>query len=223
MDSWREWLWHRLNFYAFWTAATLGFSFRSEGSRNMPRTGPVLLLGNHESFLDPPLIGLAARRRLYYLARKTLFRPPAFAAYIRSLGAIPVDQEGVAKEGLRLSIDLLRAGKALVIFPEGERTPHGEMLPFKPGIHLVLRKVPVPIVPVGVAGAFEAMPRTASFPRLSPFFLPSTGASIAVSVGKPIAPEHYQSMARDELLDFLFQQVHAQVHRAEKLTRGPAL
>jgi 1-acyl-sn-glycerol-3-phosphate acyltransferase len=217
MDGWRDDLWYRFNFWVLWPAFTLGFSLRTEGCRHVPRTGPLLILANHESFLDPPVIGLAIRRKIHYLARKTLFRPPAFAAYLRSMGTVPVDQEGVAKEGLRTSIDLLQAGKRLLIFPEGERTPTGHLLPFKPGIQLVLRKVPVPIVPVGVAGAYEAFPRHARLPRLAPLFWPANGASIAVSVGKPILPQRYQAVSRDGLLGFLFDEIQAQVRRAEKL------
>ncbi len=219
MYSWCDRLWYRCNFCVFWPVATLGFSFRSEGSWHMPRRGPVLVLANHESALDPPLVGLAVRRKLFYLARKTLFRPPAVAAYFRSVGGIPVDQEGVAKEGLRASIDLLHAGKALLVFPEGERTLTGQMLPFKPGIQLVLRKAAVPIVPVGVAGAFEALPRPAWLPRLSPLFWPATGAAIAVSIGKPILPARYQALGREGLLGYLFDEVQVQVRRAEKMTR----
>jgi 1-acyl-sn-glycerol-3-phosphate acyltransferase len=222
MDSWRDRLWYRFNFWVQWPFMTLAFSFRDEGSQNVPRTGPVLLLANHESFLDPPLIGLAVRRKINYLARKTLFKPAAFASYMRSMGTIPVDQEGIAKEGLKTSIDLLRSGKALLVFPEGERTLSGEMLPFKPGIQLVLRKAPVPIVPVGVAGAYEAFPRKALLPRFSPLFWSPTGASVAVSVGKPIPPERYQAVGRDELLGLLFDEVQAQVRRAEKMIRTPS-
>jgi 1-acyl-sn-glycerol-3-phosphate acyltransferase len=218
-QGWRERLWYRFNFWTLWPAFTLGFSFRSEGSRNVPPTGPLLILANHESFLDPPIIGLAVRRKIHYLARKTLFRNPLFGAYLRSMGSVPVDQEGVAKEGIRASIDLLQAGKALLIFPEGERSPEGAMLPFKPGIQLVLRKAQVPILPVGVAGAFESYPRSALLPSLCPFFLPANGAAVAVSVGKVIPAARYQGMERDHLLDYLFHEVQAQVRRAEKIVR----
>jgi 1-acyl-sn-glycerol-3-phosphate acyltransferase len=95
------------------------------------------------------------------------------------------------------------------------------MQPFMPGIQLILRKAPAPIVPVGVAGAFEAMPRRAKWPRLSPLFWPATRSAIAVSVGKPIPPERYQAVGKDGLLDFLFNEVQAQVQRAEKLKRRP--
>lgn len=87
------------------------------------------------------------------------------------------------------------------------------------GHHLEVLRRPVPIVPVGVAGAFEAMPLPAWFPRLSPLFWSPTDSSIAVSVGKPIPPERYQAVGLDRLLDYLFHEVQAQVRRAERLTR----
>jgi 1-acyl-sn-glycerol-3-phosphate acyltransferase len=161
MPDWRSALWYEANFCAVYTAYTLGLSFRSEGSQHMPRRGPVLLVANHESFLDPLAVGVAVRRRISYLARKTLFKNPLFGAYLKSVGCVPVDQEGVAKEGLKTSLERLANGDALLVFPEGERTLTGEMLPFKPGIYLLVKRANVPIVPVGVAGAYEAYPRRA--------------------------------------------------------------
>jgi 1-acyl-sn-glycerol-3-phosphate acyltransferase len=160
------------------------------------------------------------RRRTWYLARKTLFKG-IFGDYLRSVGCVAVDQDGVAKEGLRTSAELLQAGKALIVFPEGERTWTGEMQDFKPGISLVLKRAPVTIVPVGVAGAYEAFPRVAKVPRFSPLFWPATGAALAASVGKPIPPEVYTKMEREELLKFLFQKVKAEVDQAEKIVRKP--
>lgn len=221
MESRLSELWYNFNFYCTYFGYTALFSLRTEGSRNVPRSGPVLILANHESFLDPVAIGIAVRRRIWYLARKTLFASPMFGKYLESVGCLPVDQEGVAKEGLRASMDCLQAGRALLIFPEGERTLTGEMNPFKPGIALVLRKAPVPIVPVGVAGMYEAYPRQAKFPKFSPIWWPWTGGGVAVSVGEPIAPEKYQGMQREELLNFLFDRIKAQAARAEKLVRKP--
>src|SRR4051812_6980595 len=113
-------LWYDLNHAAVWTGLTLGFSVRCEGGRHVPRRGPALVLANHESFLDPLLVGMAVGRRPYYLARKTLFRNRAFGAFLRSVNCVPVDQDGVAKEGLKAVIRLLHAGEAVIVFPEGE-------------------------------------------------------------------------------------------------------
>src|SRR4051812_23764296 len=103
---------------AYWLSMavmTLGFSLRSEGRQRVPRTGPVLLIANHQSFLDPILVGLCSRRHLRFLARKTLFRVPAFAWLIRNLGAVPIDQEGIGKEGIRIILEQLRQGRAVVV------------------------------------------------------------------------------------------------------------
>jgi 1-acyl-sn-glycerol-3-phosphate acyltransferase len=219
MESWRSFLWYEANYWMVWTGFTFGFSFRSEGSRHVPRRGPVLLVANHESFLDPLAVGLAVRRHIHYLARKTLFKNPLFGNFLRSVGCVPVDQEGVAKEGLKTSIELLEANKALLVFPEGERTPTSRMQAFKPGILLLMKRAPAPIVPVGVAGAFEAYPRHRKLPRLSPLFWPPTGAAVAACVGKPIPPEHFANLSRDQILEELFGKVQEQVKRAEKIVR----
>jgi 1-acyl-sn-glycerol-3-phosphate acyltransferase len=219
MDSWLSELWYKFNFCMVYTVYTFGFSFKSVGSRHMPRHGPVLIVANHESFLDPLMIGLAVRRRIHYLARKSLFKNRLFGNYLLSVGSVPVDQDGVAKEGLRTSIELLRAGKALLIFPEGERTWDGRMQPFKPGVALILRRTPVTIVPVGVAGAFEAYPRMNLVPRPSPLFWAPTGRALACSVGRPIPPERYKGLEREPLLDLLFGAVKDEVEKAERLVR----
>src|SRR4051812_22125996 len=87
--SWAPALWYEANFCLMYSLFTLGFSLRTEGSGRMPRKGPVLVIANHESFIDPLLIGLGVRRQLAYLARKTLFKEGLFGAYLRSVGCIP--------------------------------------------------------------------------------------------------------------------------------------
>src|SRR5437870_13245478 len=101
---------------------TFGFSLRTEGFKNVPASGPALLISNHQCFLDPVLVGLAARRHLHFLARKTLFRHWGLAGLMRSLNGVPLDQQGFAREGLKTMIEQLQAGHAVLVFPEGERT-----------------------------------------------------------------------------------------------------
>ncbi len=198
---------------------TLGFSLRLQGMHNMPKTGPVLVLANHQSFLDPPLIGLAARRPLVYLARKTLFRNKYFAAMIGFLNAVPIDQDGIGKDGIRTILDQLKLGKPVAMFPEGARTPDGPMHPFKPGVHLLIKRAQVPIVPVGIAGAYDAWPIWRGYPIPAPLCFPFMKGTISVSLGKPFDSVPLAKMPREEALQVLFDKIHAEKERAEKLRR----
>jgi 1-acyl-sn-glycerol-3-phosphate acyltransferase len=185
----------------------------------VPRRGPVLLVGNHQSVLDPALMGVAARRPLYHLARKTLFHPPWFAQLMRSFNAVPVDQDGTGIQGLRQMLQLLREGHAVTLFPEGERTPTGAMQPLKPGVSLLIKRAPAPIIPVGIAGSFDAWPRTRWWPSPAPLFLPPARGTIAVSVGAPLDPQSLARMDREALLAELFQVLQKMQQRAERLRR----
>lgn len=219
MSNLISYLWYEAAYCFSFAVMTLGFSLRIEGRRNIPRQGPVLLIANHQSFLDPILIGLASPRQLVFLARKTLFKHPLAARFISSLNAVPVDQEGIAKEGLKTVLAQLQAGNAVVVYPEGERTMDGAIHPLKPGIQLLIKKAKPLIVPIGIAGAFEAMPRWRLYPTLSPLFLPPGNSTIAVSVGKPIRAERYDDMPREQVLTDLFEVLQQLYRRAENLRR----
>ena len=218
-ESTRFRVWHELFYCAYHAAFTLGFSLRLGGQRNMPPTGPALLVANHQSFVDPILVGLAARRPLVYLARKTLFKNPVFAFIIRSMNAVPIDQDGVGKEGIRTVLDQLQLGKPVVIFPEGSRTPDGPMYPLKPGILLLIKRMQVPIVPVGIAGAYDAWPIWRSYPIPAPLCWPTRPSTIAVTIGKPLDPRRYAELPREQALAELFDKIHAEHDRADRLRR----
>jgi 1-acyl-sn-glycerol-3-phosphate acyltransferase len=220
--SLRAWLDFALYEATYWVSMalmTLGFSLRSEGRQHVPRAGSALLVANHQSFLDPMLVGLCSRRHLCFLARKTLFRFPPFGWFIRTLGAVPIDQEGVGKEGLRTILEELRAGRAVVVFPEGTRTPDGAMHELRPGIHLLIKRTQAPIIPVGIAGAFQAMPIGQTLPTPAPLFLPAGKSTLAVTVGRPLDARHYAAMDRDAALAELFIELRKVAQRAERLRR----
>jgi 1-acyl-sn-glycerol-3-phosphate acyltransferase len=211
--------WYELGVWLCFTGMTLGFSLRSKGAKNVPKTGPALLISNHQSFLDPVLAGLAARRHLHYLARKTLFRHAGLAWLMRSLNAVPIDQEGFAREGLKTLMDELGAGHAVLVFPEGERTPDGRMQDFRPGIHLLIKKMDMPIVPVGIAGAFAAWPRHRPLPLPAPLFWPPWSGTIAVAIGQPIHSASLREKSREEALAELHRAVEKCHTEAESLRR----
>ncbi len=218
MPPWLSAIWYETCRLPIYTALTLGLSHRCRGGHHIPRSGPALLIANHQSFLDPIAIGVATERQLFYLARKTLFKP-YFGALLRSVNCVPVDQEGVAKEGLKAILHQLHAGHAVLVFPEGERTRTGEMYPLKPGIQFLIRRGHAPVVPVGIAGAFAAYPRHRLLPRLSPLFMPATGATTAVVIGKPLASEKLAKLPREDLLAELFRAIQKVQLQAENLRK----
>jgi len=219
MPPWLRPYFYDLTFFLSYVSLSLGSSLRVRGRRHVPRSGPVLIIANHQSYLDPVLVGLASPRHLSFLAKKPLFRHGAFAWLIRSLNAVPIDQDGVGKEGLKTILRQLQEGRAVIVFPEGTRTPDGGLQDLQPGIHLLIRRVKAPIVPMGIAGASNAWPPHQKLPRPSPLFLAPTDATLAVSVGKPIDGEHYATMPREKALAELFGVLRQEHERAEKLRR----
>jgi 1-acyl-sn-glycerol-3-phosphate acyltransferase len=214
------WLWYTPLYWLAFLGLTLGFSLRIERRRGrIPRTGPVLILANHQSFFDPIMLGVASPRPLVYLARKTLFKPPWFGWLISSLNAVPVDQEGVAKEGFKAILRHLQAGEAVVVFPEGTRTETGALSPLKPGVQLLIKRLRMSIVPMGIAGAFDALPYWEKVPKLSPLFGEAGKSTIAVTVGKPIDSRRYEDMPREEMLAELTTVLQKLKDRAEQLRR----
>ncbi len=221
MSDWLSDAWYDFNYTGIWIGYHLAWSFRSAGYYHVPQRGPLLIVANHQSFLDPLLVGLAVRRRLTYLARKTLFRHRLFGAFLHSVRCIPVDQEGVAKEWLKTVLDKLKEGEPVVVFPEGERSATGAMQPLRPGIHLLVKRGGVPVLPVGLAGGFEAFPKDAKLPRFSPLIGRPTGAGVAAVVGRPLDPKKLADLPREQFLDTLGREIETLHRRAEALRRKP--
>ena len=153
------------------------FDLRVYGQDNIIEQGPALLAMNHQSFLDPPFAGISCRREIHYLARKTLFDIPVFGAILRRINVIGVDREGSYVSALKAVIRVLRDGGCTVVFPEGTRTRDGSLQPAKPGAGFIIAKTLAPVVPMRIFGAFEAFPRDAKLPRMSP---------VTIVAGEPI-------------------------------------
>lgn len=175
---------------------TLGAAFRSvfglriEGAEKLVEEGPVLVVSNHQSFLDPPLVGNLYRTEMYYLARKTLFRSFGGWLYPR-WNAIPVDQDRPDMGSLKTIVKLLKSGERVLVFPEGERTEDGNLGKTQPGVGLIAVKSAAVIQPVRIRGAREALPRGSGRVRF---------ARISVTVGDAIrlTPEELQSLQNKE-------------------------
>jgi 1-acyl-sn-glycerol-3-phosphate acyltransferase len=126
----------------------------------VPATGAILLVANHASLLDPPMVGGACPRRLSFLAKAELFRVPLFGRLIHALGARPVRRESADPAALRTALRVLRDEGALLIFPEGTRAEReGDLRPAKPGAGMLAVMSGASVVPVYVSGSGRAWPR----------------------------------------------------------------
>jgi len=150
---------------------TLLFRGRVFGTHHVPRRGGVLLVSNHQSFLDPVLATLAIPRECHYMARHSLFQQPWLRRLITYLNAFPVKRGTADLAAIKETLRRLHAGHAVLAFPEGTRTPDGSIGPMHAGVVLLARKARVPIVPVLILGAFESWPRTRKLPRPRPILV----------------------------------------------------
>ncbi len=134
----------------------LAFNFEVIGRDKIIEQGPAILAANHQSYLDPPMVGMACRREIYYLARKSLFRNRYFGWILRNVNALPVDLSQGDLSAIRTIIKLLKEGHRAAIFPEGTRSLTGEIQSARPGIGMVVAKTMVPVVPIRLFGTFQA-------------------------------------------------------------------
>jgi len=134
------------------------FRIRVFGRENLPARGGVLVASNHQSYLDPVLIGVGLGRQINIMAREGLFKVPGFRTLIRSLNAFPVRRDASNRDAVRRAIEILSGGQLLVLFPEGTRTRDGRLQEPKRGINLLARKAGVPVVPALIEGAYRAWP-----------------------------------------------------------------
>ena len=149
-----------------------------EGRENVP-AGGCLIVSNHVSFMDPTTVGWAVAREIYYLGRKTLFKPPFWNWFLPLCNVLPIDRDGRDVSGLRRIIKMLKEGHAVLLFPEGTRSADGTLQAAEPGAGLVAVKAGVPILPVRVFGTFESLSRHNKRFRFHP---------IRVVIGQPYLP-----------------------------------
>ena len=170
---------------------TLFYRVRFYGRNNLPESGGVVLICNHQSHYDPPLIAVGLRRRLNFLARKSLFKFKPFAWLIDMLDAIPLEIDGIGFAGIKESIKRLKNGEIILVFPEGGRTWDGAIAPFLQGSLTLAQRTKSAILPTAISGCFEAFPRTQKYPKL--------WGKFRVVYGKPIFYDEIKGLTEEEL------------------------
>jgi 1-acyl-sn-glycerol-3-phosphate acyltransferase len=141
------------------------FDLKVRGKSNLPRTGGVLVISNHQSFLDPVVLAVMFDRPFAFLADAYLFKFKPFAWLIRKLNAFPIRTGQGDVGAMKETIRLLQSGQVLNVYPEGHRTPDGRLHKIEGGVALVIRRAKVPVLPAIIVGAYEAFPRHAVFPK----------------------------------------------------------
>ncbi len=186
------------------------YRVRALNLERVPKSGPLLIVGNHESFIDPPLVAVVIRtRHIHFLARATLFRNRIFGWIIHSLNASPIEEGGKSDaKAIRKAVGILESGEALLMFPEAARSLDGKMQPFKRGAAVLIKRAACPVLPVGISGAFEVWPRSRSLPKM--LFAPQ----LRVAFGEPIQPDDLFRDGPDEALRRLEREIAALVEQA---------
>jgi 1-acyl-sn-glycerol-3-phosphate acyltransferase len=195
----------------------LCFRYRAVGVGHVPTAGAVILAANHASLLDPPIVAAAVPRPLHFMAKAELFRVPVLGALVRRLNAHPVVREGGDTSALRVALRLLRAGHALLVFPEGTRTRDGRLRAGKAGVGMLAARAGVPVVPVYVSGSAQALPRGRRWPRPS---------RVTVAYGPPLTFVGAQGKARyqaisDEIMAAIGRLQDGMEGRARAIPAGP--
>jgi len=137
---------------------------RVEGRRHVPEEGGALIVANHQSYLDIPLIAASLDRHVCFVARRSLADSKVLAFVMRQCGAVLIDRGSADRVALREIADHLAAGDLVVIFGEGTRTHDGSVGEFKGGARLIARKSPVPLIPASIHGSWEIWPRGRRLP-----------------------------------------------------------
>jgi long-chain acyl-CoA synthetase len=164
------------------------YRLRVEGREHVPASGPVILVANHTSYFDAFILATAlpavTARQVFYMGFEWFFRHPILAWWARGVRVIPVDMDSYLIRALQASARVLREGKVLCLFPEGERSASGGLRPFRKGTGILVRELRVPVLPAAIWGAFEAWPRGRTLPRIHP---------LRVRFGPPITAEELLS------------------------------
>ncbi len=186
-------MWYRFTrwYFAVWFGRQFGF--RVDGRENEPAP-PFIAISNHNSAVDIPLVAIALRAQVSFMAKQELMRVAAVRAWVRSLGGIFVKRGEADRAAVRAALAVLRRGGVLGLFAEGTRSPDGRLIPFEEGAAYWALRAGVPVLPIAIAGSHRTMPHGVKWPRRSP---------VIVRIGPPISvPRVEGRLPRETIMEW---------------------
>lgn len=182
--------------------ARIFLRFRTTGKEHIPRDGGVVFAANHASYLDIPLLGGGIPRRVRFLGRATLF-PNRFVNWsLRAIGWIPLKTDRIDRKAFGEAISLVKAGKPVVIFPEGTRTRDGNLNMGKPGIGVIVAETQCPVIPTYISGTHQVLPIGSAWVRLHP---------VTIHFGAPMNFSYSSCERPREFYDFVSSTVMSKI------------
>ena len=180
---------------------------RVHGLEKFPDSGPLLLLSNHQSNLDPMALGVVSPLPINYLAKRSLLKIWLVGWFLAWNDCIAIDRESNAIAGMKETLKRLKRREAVLVFPEGARSRDGDLQPIKPGFCMLAQRTKSTLLPIALDGGWQAFPPGAFVPRLG---------NLQVVVGDPIEFSQYQSLTNDELCDLVGERTAALYAEAKR-------
>jgi 1-acyl-sn-glycerol-3-phosphate acyltransferase len=183
---------------------SLWFDFKVHGREHVPSRGGALLICNHQSYLDPVLVGVQLRRHVSFIAKSQLFEMPGLGWLIPRLNTFPVRRGESDVSAIKEALRRVHEGQILTMFPEGTRSRDGNLLPIQAGIALMVKRAEAPVIPAVVDGSRRAWGRGRKFP---------TGAPVRLMYGPPMELGKMKGPQIVELIDQTFRRMLGELRR----------
>jgi 1-acyl-sn-glycerol-3-phosphate acyltransferase len=176
-------------FFHYLSGLIYGMWFRGEvvGTENFPREGPFLIASNHASHLDPPLVGSQITKQMRFFARKSLWNNKLIGWWLDHVETIPVERDTGDVGAIKRVLQALKEDRAVVLFPEGTRSPDGKLQKPKAGVGMMACKSGVPVVPCRVYDSFDAFGKG--------HLIPNFGTPVTIVFGEAMPPSAYDDPA----------------------------
>jgi 1-acyl-sn-glycerol-3-phosphate acyltransferase len=201
--------------FAYFLRATVArflitiYRVRAYGAENLPAQGGYVLAGNHVSYLDPMLLWCITNPPTHFMARDNLFSKPFIGWALPRLWSFPIARASADRTAIARATNLLKAGEVVGIFPEGTRRAPGELeagtSEAHAGVAFIALRAGVPVVPVGISGTEDALPRGAKIPRFP---------QVTVRYGPPVCPEDFEGLDRKERLAAMTAEIMKRIAEA---------